>query len=421
MNLQTAYYLSFNSKGAREAWLNNSLVWQAYTPYLSGFGVNYYRIVDERALAEPENTSYENGFRVLSALNIPFARINLNFRPVDANIFFNDKAKYFQRIDNVVNIAAQYNIGLVPVFFWHYYTFSDISGEFIDQIGNENSITRQKMREFVTEVVNRYKNSRNIWAWEFGNEWNLSADLPNAASLLPPTNTSHGNPSTRDPERDIVYTDDMLSAMVDIGTLIKSLDPVRPISTGNSMSRGSQWHQDQWRRGFIPIGSAWDTDSPEEAEIMAIRHCPEPYDLYSVHVYPYNYQRLVDFAEYAANMGKPVFAGEFGTSQAQEGTFEAVLSAVKTYSSAAAIWTFDRTTDTFNINANGTRTWMLTAIAPQAFPTAPETIWTFPTPPSGRTITGFGVNTDPAGISIIDWGNNSTSVVSTSASVNKTY
>jgi hypothetical protein len=366
MNLQNdGYFLKYQDSTVKEIWLNNFRLWQQpLSPILSGIGVNYYRLVDERALAEPENTSYENGFSELSALNITFARLNLNFRPVDANIFFNDKTKYFQRIDNVVNIAAQYNIKLIPVFFWFYYTFSDIAGEFVDQIGNENSITRQKMREFAAAVVNRYKHFSNIWAWEFGNEWNLMADLPNATNFLPPTNTSHGNPPTRDPERDIVYTDDMLSAMVDIGTLVKSLDPVRSISTGNSMPRASQWHQDQWRRGLIPFANSFDTDSPEEAEIMAIRHCPEPYDLYSVHVYPENYQRLVDFAGYAANMEKPVFAGEFGTSPAEEGTFEAVLSTVKTYSSISAIWTFDRTGDTFNINTSGTRTWMLTAIAP---------------------------------------------------------
>jgi hypothetical protein len=328
----------------------------------SGIGVNYYRLVDERALKDPEDLSYENGLKQLALFKVPLARLNLNFRPIDANIFFNNRSKYFERLDNVVNLAAKYNIGLIPVFFWFHYTFSDIAGEFVDQIGEENSVTRQKMREFVTEIVNRYKNYRNIWAWEFGNEWNLSADLPNAASLLPPTNTSHGNPPTRDPERDIVYTDDMLSAMVDIGTLIKSLDPARPISTGNSMSRGSQWHQDQWRRGFIPIGSAWDTDSAEEAEIMAIRHCPEPYDLYSVHVYPYNYQKLVDFAGYAANMEKPVFIGEFGTSQAEEGDFEAVLSAVKTYGSISALWTYDRTTDSFNVSTTNNRRWMFQAI-----------------------------------------------------------
>jgi endo-1,4-beta-mannosidase len=328
----------------------------------SGIGVNYYRLVDERALKDPEDLSYENGLKQLALFKVPFARLNLNFRPVDANIFFNDRAKYFQRIDNVVNIAAQYNIGLIPVFFWNYYTFSDIAEEFVDQIGEENSVTRQKMREFVTEIVNRFKNYRNIWAWEFGNEWNLMADLPNATNFLPPTNVSHGNPPTRDPERDIVYTDDMLSAMVDIGSLLKSLDPVRPISTGNSMSRASQWHQDQWRRGFIPFANSFDTDSPEEAEIMAVRHCPEPYDLYSVHVYPENYQRLVNFAGYAANMGKPVYIGEFGTSQAEEGTFEAVLSAVKTYSSISALWTYDRPTDSFNVSTTNNRRWMFKAI-----------------------------------------------------------
>ena len=34
------------------------------------------------------------------------------------------------------------------------------------------------MRRYTEEVVRRYKDSPAIWGWEFGNEYNLAADLP---------------------------------------------------------------------------------------------------------------------------------------------------------------------------------------------------------------------------------------------------
>jgi hypothetical protein len=328
----------------------------------SGIGVNHHRLVQERVLADPQNFSYLNGITQLALFKIPFARVGLNFYPIDANIFFNDRNKYYERIDGLIDLFSKCNIGLILVFSWRHYTFCDIAGENVDQLGNPNSLTRALLREFVSEVVNRYKTSRIVWAWEMGNEWNLSADLPNATNHLPPTNTSQGNPSTRDPVRDILVTDDMLSTMIDIGTLVKSLDPKRPLSTGHSLSRDSQWHQDQWQRGFIPIQNAWDDDSPEEAEIMAIRHCPDPYDLFSAHVYPYNYPKLEEFAGYATNMEKPLFVGEFGTSVAEEADFGAVLSTVKTYAPISALWTYDRPSDTFNVSTTNSRKWMFQAI-----------------------------------------------------------
>ena len=52
------------------------------------------------------------------------------------------------------------------------------------------------MRTYIREVVSRYVNSPAIWGWEFGNEYNLPADLPNAADHRPPIVTSPVNTIT---------------------------------------------------------------------------------------------------------------------------------------------------------------------------------------------------------------------------------
>ncbi len=62
----------------------------------------------------------------------------------------------------------------------------DLVGEPMDQWGNPESKVHEWMREYVREVVTRYRYSPAIWAWEMGNEFGLQASLPNAASHRAP-------------------------------------------------------------------------------------------------------------------------------------------------------------------------------------------------------------------------------------------
>jgi hypothetical protein len=258
-------------------------------------------------------------------------------------------------------------VGLVPSLFWTTFTFSDLAGERLDQLAVSNSVTRQRMREFTTEVVNRYKHSRAIWAWEFGNEWSLAVDLPNGADFLPPMLTNLGNPPTRDPVRDVLATDIILPVMQEFADLVSELDPGRPLSTGHASPRPSQWHQDQWKRGLLPIDSAWTTDSAAQAEEIMLRQCPDPFDLLSVHIYGDDPQRLPNFAAVAARAGKALFAGEFGTTPAEQTNYTVMLSAVRAYSPLAAVWVLDRSADEYSITTSNARSWMLRELLPATF------------------------------------------------------
>lgn len=335
----------------------------------AGVGVNYFSAF-ERILENPEDTSFEAGFAELGRWGVPFARLDVSgYWPRKANLFFTNRTEYFRRLDQVVASAERHGVGLVPTLFWTTFTFPDLAGERLDQLAVSNSVTRQKMREFATEIVNRYKHSRAIWAWEFGNEWTLEVDLPNGTEFLPPTWTNLGNPPTRDPVRDLLATDTILPAMLDIGSLVKELDPGRPLSTGHAMSRPSQWHQDQWKRGLLPIGSAWNTDSVAQAEAITLRQCPDPYDLLSVHIYGNDPLRLPNFATFAARAGKALFAGEFGTPPADEANYAAMLSAIRVHSPLAAVWVFDRPrpVNEYDITTTNARSWMLRDLLPATF------------------------------------------------------
>jgi hypothetical protein len=334
----------------------------------TGVGVNYYSAF-ERVLDKSSDTTYDAGFEELSRWGVPFARLDISgYWPVKLNLFFTNRVEYFRRLDGVVASAERHGVGLIPSLFWTTFAIPDLAGERHDQMAVSNSVTRQMMREFATEIVNRYKDSRAIWAWEFSNEWNLAVDIPNYTDFLP-TRTDLGNPATRDPELDLVATDTILPAMVEIATLIKSLDPGRPISTGHAMSRPFQWHLDQWRRGLIPIDFVYNDDSPAQAEEIALRHCPDPFDLLSIHVYGTEPPRVGDFAGFAARAGKALFVGEFGTPPDSEANYAAMLTAVRTHSPLAAVWVFDRPKprDEYNITITNSRSWMLRELLPATF------------------------------------------------------
>ena len=334
-----------------------------------GIGVNYYSAF-ERVLENAGDMSYDAGFAALGRWGVPFARLDISgYWPSKANLFFTNRTEYFRRLDGLVASAERHGVGLIPSLFWTTFTVPDLAGEHLDQLAVSNSVTRQKMREFATEIVNRYNHSRAIWAWEFGNEWSLAVDLPNGTEFLPPTWTNLGNPPTRDPVRDVLATDIILPAMLEFADLVSELDPGRPLSTGHASPRPSQWHQDQWKRGLLPIGSAWAADSVEQTEEITLRHCPDPFDLLSVHIYGDDPQRIPNFAASASRAGKALFAGEFGTTPADQTNYAAMLSSIRAHSPLAAVWVFDRPrpVNEYNITTTNERGWMLRDLLPATF------------------------------------------------------
>ena len=84
-----------------------------------GIGVNYFDAFS-RTLKDPDDTSYEAGFRALAENGIPFARFMCTgFWPKDMKLYETDKAKYFTLLDGVVRAAEEHGIGLIPSLFWY--------------------------------------------------------------------------------------------------------------------------------------------------------------------------------------------------------------------------------------------------------------------------------------------------------------
>lgn len=341
------------------------------TPY-RGIGVNCFSLFS-RSLRDPGDRSYEEGLRKLGDAGIPFARFMCcGFWPNDWAPYRADRADYFRRLDAVVRSAETHGVGLVPSLFWHTATVPDIVGEPIDQLGNPESKTIAFIRRYTAAVVRRYRDSPAIWGWEFGNEYNLGADLPNAAKHRPRVVPQRGTPAART-ARDELTAAQMLTAFGAFAATVRQHDPYRFISTGNSRPRPSAWHN--------RTAGTWTPDSPAEFGRVLIADNPDPYDTISVHIYPRKGGYAGGYGDAAAfcramkeisrAVGKPVFVGEFGVPAkpgdpaGEKKAFAALLAAVeKGGIPLAALWVYDHAgQEEWNVTVDNDRAWMLQLIA----------------------------------------------------------
>lgn len=343
-------------------------------PYRA-IGVNYFDAF-YRALKDPDDTSYREGFAELARRGIPFARFMCcGFWPKDNALYLEDRARYLELLDGVIRAAEEHGIGLVPSLFWHTATVPDLVGEPVDQWGNPASKVHDFMRTYVREVVTRYRGSPAIWGWEFGNETNLAADLPNAAEHRPKVVPALGTPGSRS-ARDEMTHDIMVAALRAFAQEVRRHDPHRFITSGNSCPRPSAWHQ--WRE------RSWRQDSEvQHAERLLLDH-PAPIDTASVHVYGSVSKRfgrelavrdyLRSAASAARDAGKALFIGEFGARTEKAGDtearvrerFRAILSGVEgSGAPLAALWVYDfgGQRDTWNVTPSNARAWQLDEIA----------------------------------------------------------
>jgi Cellulase (glycosyl hydrolase family 5) len=337
-------------------------------PY-RGIGVNYFNVF-ARTLTNDSDQSFETGFKKLSEAGIPFARfMACGFWPSEWNLYLKDKEAYFKKMDRIIASAEKHQIGLIPSCFWKMACIPDIVGEPMDQLGNPNSKTIAFIEQYTEEIVQRYKHSPAIWAWEFGNEYNNHIDMPNAEGHRPPVITKLKTAEKRS-DRDDLSSEMVETAYLHFAKTVRKFDPSRILSTGNTLPRDSAYHQAK--------ELSWKKDTRAEFQEILLKQNPNPY-VVSVHVYRNDgLGQTKSIAELmslmkntAAQSGKPLLVGEFGAlktlgSDKEKALFLEILSAIETSKvPLSALWVFDFSLQNkdWNVTFENERSYMLKHIA----------------------------------------------------------
>jgi len=325
-------------------------------------GINFFSAFS-RTLENADDHTYREGFVELKKRGIPFVRfMACGFWPKDWQLYFDNKEEYFRRMDAVVKSAEEVGMGLIPSLFWYNATVPDLVGEPRNQWGNHDSKTIAFMRNYTREVVTRYRQSPAIWAWEFGNEYSLEADLPNAAEHRPWVYPSLGTPETRSEADDLIH-DIIVTASRLFAEEVRRHDALRPVTTGHSLPRPTAEHL---RRGL-----GWHQDSTEEFRRNLIDVNPDPCDLVSVHVYPFDrvhrfgqpliaYEKILNESMQAVgSVRKALFVGEFGSpddekhggkKRAQNEIYAQLTAIERSGVPIAALWNYDLPSQEADIN-----------------------------------------------------------------------
>ena len=342
--------LTVNAKG---------ILLHAGRPY-RGIGVNYFSAF-YRTLLTPGDTSYEAGFQTLHSLGIPFCRLmGGGFWPNEQKLYHDNPHEFFRRFDAVVRSAERNHVGLIPSLFWNESTVPDLVGEPVSAWADPKSKTRAYMRGYVRDVVGRYRHSPAVWGWEFGNEFNLNAALPNATEHRPQVAPSLGTPASRSARDEMTYAD-IRAAFAAFAQEVRRYDPDRIISTGDSFPRESAWHNQ--------VEKTWVADTPAQAALMLRADNPAPTDVISVHAYGDCVATIRTDAAWGRQWGKPLFVGEFGapgppgTSDAE---FRSLLKAIEDSGvPLAALWVYDfsRQDTDFNVTKTNGRAYQLRAVS----------------------------------------------------------
>lgn len=318
-----------------------------------GMGVNYFDAFI-RAVRDTNNHTYEEGFRVLDSIGIPFARVAFSgYAWKDMWIYRENKGLYFEIMDSVVSSAKRNNLRLVPSLIWNIKLPAEMTDEKLGDLSDSQSASMQWARNYVREVVARYKDDTTILMWEIGNEFYPYGDLPKESKFYTPLNTPKIRNILQVLSRDVA-----------------DLDPVTPISSGNQAPVRNQYHR-YLSRTSQSLRKAMDLDdSPDEHGKAIVLLHPKPINIISSHLYLMNRHRTrgsrwgfqkneLEYLRFLKDLGKrskmPVFLGEFGindqdrdsagkpldeNAQAQE-LRRFMVSILESGIPVSAIWVFD--------------------------------------------------------------------------------
>lgn len=242
----------------------------------------------------------------LKAEGVPVVRFNCGmYYDTELPAVIEYGEQYFATLKKIAEYAETCRIGLIPSLFWHFAAVPRYFGEPCRSWGRDTSRTLEFMKTYTRRVVETLQGCKSIFAWEFGNEFNLEADLPNWQEIY----------KTEDPDNR-KSADDVQHAYKTFVQTVRTVDTTgRLICSGNAALRPSQYHQ--------YVENSWTVDTPQQYAEITRKLNPDGMRSVSEHIYDLKrkvgpYDSLLDLdgqlalaRDAAHSMGKIYYVGEF--------------------------------------------------------------------------------------------------------------
>lgn len=275
-------------------------------------GVNCYALFNQCWNADVSKISIEKAKMSLDALadeGIKVVRFNCGGYLATSQdtgaktiaMFEANKDALIALLKDIAAYAEDKEIGLIPSFFWLYSAVPSYCGETPNAWGEANSKTRAYMVEYTTLIVNELKGFHSIFGWEFGNEFNLHCDLPNATEEF--------------------KLEDVNSAVSAFTATVQGLDvvPSRFLGSGHSAPRPAQYN--------LSVNGTWTEDT--DAQYSTVTNSLNPCNAISEHIY-HDTNTSYTFSEYltramnmASSLKKAYYVGEWGHGNTSDSNYTA--------------------------------------------------------------------------------------------------
>lgn len=246
------------------------------------------------------------------------------FWPKDMKLYFEAPEQYWAELDAVMALCRAHHVRVIPSIFFQYNLWPMLCGEDYSAIADPESKTYRAMHQYATELVSRYKDDRNVLAWELSNEMFLAADINMEGRDGPPQgcllNPSKSN-KTKLSVKDSLTTAAILKFYRDMAEHLQKLDPNHLVTSGDA---GPRTCSASLRESFP--NAVWTQDSLRQHLASLLNSQPEPLGLISLHHYGSlstrepeatvaglaNLELLRAEVRCLHAAGSPVFLGELG-------------------------------------------------------------------------------------------------------------
>jgi len=270
---------------------------------------------DTYELFEHNNAAYVQTFANMKASGLDFIRLTaLGWYSSEqlVTLYFTNKEAYFQKMDLIVDAAAQNGVGISFGITWWLNCVTGYFGEPMLASTVPGTKSYEGMKSLATDMATHYKNNPAVLCYSDTVEIDLSADQPNSGESVNERWTIEG----------------VQAVLANISGAIRSVDPNRCIHAGGGNVAGDQFHRTNY--------CIWNTDTAAQNARALTDANPDYVNSLGTHYYPSGGPAGSGCAWGVYNalslqLRKPVYAEEFGegggdTSQVTASNFNFSLS-----------------------------------------------------------------------------------------------